>query len=313
MLSTRLIRATFVFLVAAAAAACGHDKILVSTNVTVTTPSDTSKKGGPADTTGGGVAAGCPTGFGFVGNCSQATWATMQPADTTIIIQGRYAPRGYVFIPPGVSTAITVGTRGCTAYYPPKVTTTSTANVYFVLDTLQGVATCRDSVVWTVSGTNAKAFVMVTVNSTVGETITMTPPGGSGPGGTYGQATCTVTGFSDNRCEFYSTDPSRVDVVQRNVTCTASACPPSTTTSFPWGAGSHLAGKYFYAQLAATTTQRSAYLCAYAVVKPTLAKCYLFTSTATSSIMASVMAEPELGDHPMTYQFELMHLKTKSP
>ncbi len=180
--------------------------------------------------------------------------------------------------------------------------------MYFVEDTLQGIATCRDSVVFTVSGTNAKAFVMVTVNSAPGQTISMTPPGGSGPGGTYGQGTCTVTGFSDNRCEFYSTDPSRVDVVQRNVTC-AAVCPPSTTTNYPWGPGSHLAGRYFYVPLAATTTQRTAYICAYAVAKPTLAVCYLFTSNA--SAMSSIMAEPEIGDHPMTYQFELLHLKTK--
>jgi len=242
--------------------------------------------------------AGCPTGFGFIGNCATPTWSPLQPADTTIIAATRYAPTGYVFIPAGFSTSILVSTRGCVAYFTPKLITTGTQSVYVMVDTLQGVATCRDSVVYTVSGTSAQAFVHVSV-------VSLTPPGvtiapktvPNGPVGGGGQHTCTVVGLTDLRCWFYSTDPSRVAVVQKDTTFAGPTNPwPTLSPNF------HKGGEW------KNIWTGTANICTFAAVDPRIIDCAVHTVTASGSIQADVQAELiPLGDHPITVELDLIH------
>ena len=222
--------------------------------------------GGPTGPSGGGDNPDTTSkALSFVG-------LGFSPSDTTIILNTRYDLNGFIIVPVGrVTDLMVVSAFKCSAYQTPVVTATTTPNKYHVAITVQGIATCRDSIVISFKAdTTVKTFVHVTVVSAApptGPTITVTPPGGSGPKGTTTQATCTITGVSDTRCRWYSTDPSRIAVVATDTTFSVSTA--------PWGTGAKKGGLIYFAFVG------SANVCAYWVVDPRVAKCYLWVTTAT--------------------------------
>ncbi|KND48873.1 MAG: hypothetical protein AB200_00395 [Parcubacteria bacterium C7867-005] len=208
--------------------------------------------------------------------------AGFRPADTTIVVSTRYHALGQIFVEQGRSPNLLIRTRQCVQYVgSPLITWTGQSGWYNVDVTLQGVATCRDSIVFKFAhDTTITTFIRATVVSAPGgpgiPTMTVTPPGGSGPVGTGSQSNCIITGVTDTRCWAYSTDPSRIAVVQKDTTF--------ATATNPWTAGSHLSGeiRFMFAG--------SANICRYWVVDPRVAQCHQWNATVPSLQSSDMMS-----------------------
>lgn len=231
---------------------------------------DTSGRNGGGGSGGGSGSGGgnttCPTGFT---TCSGLTFGAFHPADTTITITNRYHVVGQIYVPTGSSnTVLVLSTKQCaTPINTSAITSTSNPNVYNVDITLQGIAVCRDSIsIRFDASSGPNTFVMATVVAGTGSgvTVTISPDSGSGAKGDTLQATCTVTGSSDHRCRWYSTDPSRVDVVATDTVF--------TVFTPHWGLGSRKGGFMYF------DTKGSAKICAYWAPDPRAVACRTFTS-----------------------------------
>jgi len=232
-------------------------------------------------------------GASFVG-------AGFKPADTTIVINTRYHLRGQITVPTGGVTEVLVkSTKSCIAYLPPTVASTPTLGVYDVDITVQGIATCRDSIAISLKAdTTVKTHVFVTVVPLPGPTITVTPPGGSGPKGGYNRVICLINGAPSTDCRNYSTDPSRIDVVAPSVDTTFA------TFTAPWGLGLVKGGTIYFA------SPGTANVCSYWRLDPRVAVCYAWTTTAAASgYMASIFGGTQQIEHDghITPQMEEMY------
>ncbi len=258
--------------------ACQHDR-LISIKID-------DGSGHPAGPSGPSAPAVCPSGFS---TCTGARWSDlgMAPLDTTYTFSHKRHVRGLAYIPSGASIEILVrSTLGCEAVAStPQVIATTVSNVYTVDVEMQAINICSDSTVFKLKAdsTQRKA-VRVTVVSApvVAGSIRLNQPTTLGGVGATGRYTCTVTGLSDLRCWYYSTNPLVVSIVQKDTTY--------TVATFPWPAGANVGGTY------KNLGSGSAGICGFSPSNPAIADCKNHNVSAASSLMSSsnLMAPAEL-------------------
>ncbi|MBX4199898.1 hypothetical protein KW790_00335 [Candidatus Parcubacteria bacterium] len=282
-----------------------NPSVVTVTSSTSTTVNFVSVSGTSGSTTITGTAAN-GLSVSLLVNVSNAScntgviaFGTPRPADTTIMANTRYHLYVPYTVPAGVRNDVLVRTSNCLAYVGAPVITSTGTNTYQIDLTVQGIATCQGGVIILKSAADTTISVTAHANvvSAPGPTIVCSPASASGVVGTGGRVICTISGSTDTRVWYYSTDPSRVSVVQKDTTFAAA--------TNPWTAGSHFGGEYRYIWTG------SADECGYSPSNPSIIACITHTVTAASgNLIAS--STFEIRDHPVTVELNRLYTAVRS-